>query len=262
MLPEMSFEFHWPDFLATFAREAKARGFTCRTLAELPGGPLCAWEKPADSRHRRPACIYLSAGIHGDEPAGPLALLHLLEENFFTAGTHWLLCPALNPDGLAANHRENARGLDLNRDYWLRSTPEVAAHTAWIESVAVPDLFISLHEDWETAGFYFYEINLGADVPARAKSILDAASPWFPAEPGPEIDGHETRSSGWIYHRPEADVPEGWPEAIFMAKRGCPLSFTFETPSRSALEPRVRSLAAAAVQACRSVTTAPLSSPR
>jgi hypothetical protein len=39
------------------------------------------------------------------------------------------------------------------------------------------------------------------------------------------------REPGWIFHEAEADFPDLWPEAIFMAKLGCPLSFTLETPS-------------------------------
>src|SRR5690606_35587474 len=100
-------------------------------------------------------------------------------------------------------------------------------------------LFISLHEDWETSGFYFYEINLGEDRPERAQRILDAVSMWFPAEAGPVIDGHDIREAGWIYHAAEPDLPEGWPEAIYLAKLGCPISFTFETPSHAMLHERV-----------------------
>lgn len=245
MFPAMSVAFQWPDFLATFAREAEAAGFVPECLAELGAGPLMAWELPAEGPR-----VYLSAGIHGDEPAGPLALLGLLREGFFTPSLHWLICPALNPGGLAVNTRENGEQVDLNRDYWIRSTREVTAHVAWLDSRPAPDLFISLHEDWETHGFYFYEINLHADDPERARKILEATCPWFCAEPGPEIDGHESREPGWIYHAAEPDLPEGWPEAIYLAKKGCPLSFTFETPSHAALADRVAAHMAA-VRAAR-----------
>ncbi len=244
--------FDWPAFLPEFAAEAEAAGFSRSVLARLDDGPLTAWRL----HEGKGPHIYLSSGIHGDEPAGPLALLELLKRGFFTGAAGWTLCPALNPGGLAAGTRENRHGIDLNRDYWMRSTPEVSAHGSWLESLPVPDLFISLHEDWESGGFYFYEINLGGDRPERARAIIDAARPWFSPEPGPEIDGHEARESGWIYHEAEADVPEGWPEAIFLAKIGCPLSFTFETPSRKPLPHRVAALAAAVEAACLPYLTA------
>ncbi len=239
-LSVMSADFQWPEFSNTFALEAEAAGFLPQLLAELEDGSLMAWERPADGPR-----VYLSAGIHGDEPAGPLALLDLLRSGFFGSRFHWMICPALNPSGLAARCRENAQQVDLNRDYCIRSTAEVAAHSGWLAARSAPDLFISLHEDWESTGFYFYEINLGEDDPERARKIIAATGPWFLPEPGPEIDGHESREPGWIYHAAEPDLPEGWPEAIYLAKQGCPLSFTFETPSHAALESRVAAHVAA-----------------
>lgn len=231
-------------FLGEFGVQAGRRGFVPRVLCGTPAGPLTVWERPGEG----PAA-YLSAGMHGDEPAGPLAALELLKAGHFDEGA-WLLCPALNPTGLAAGTRDNAEGIDLNRDYLNRRTSEVKAHAAWLESLpAVPRLFQSLHEDWETSGFYFYEINLAEDRPERAAGIFEAVAPWFPPEPSPRIDGHDIREAGWIYHPAEADLPDDWPEAIFLAKLGCPLSFTYETPSAKELAARV----AAHVAAVRAV---------
>jgi murein peptide amidase A len=245
----MSVAFKFPDFQTAFREAAEAAGFTATTLMDLEAGALVAWELPGNGPR-----VYLSAGIHGDEPAGPLALLELLRTGFFaTADCHWWLCPALNPSGLSAATRENASGVDLNRDYWLRGTPEIIAHALWLDALAIPDLFISLHEDWESAGFYFYEINLGTDDPDRARHILDAVRPWFPPEPGPEIDGHDSREPGWIYHAAEPDLPQGWPEAIYLANLGCPLSFTFETPSHAGLDRRIAAHVAAVAAVCEVV---------
>ena len=57
------------------------------------------------------------AGIHGDEPAGPLAALRLLQENNWPPNAEIFLLPCLNPVGFTLNKRENADGIDLNRDY-------------------------------------------------------------------------------------------------------------------------------------------------
>jgi murein peptide amidase A len=230
----MACRIDWLQFLGDFGREAEQRGFVAEELGTFDGGPMIAWDRPGAGTR-----IYLSAGMHGDEPAGPLALMELMRAGFFDAAHAWSICPALNLSGLTAATRENAAGIDLNRDYWHRATPEVAAHAAWLESRPRPDVFVSLHEDWETGGFYFYEINLGADLPERAHAILDAVEPLFPREAGPEIDGHIAREPGWIYHAADPDRPQGWPEAIFLAKLGCPVSFTFETPSHAALEQRI-----------------------
>jgi predicted deacylase len=211
MLMRMSRLFHWPDFLPAFARAAQAAGFAPTVLTTTEAGPLVAWERPDDGPR-----VYLSAGIHGDEPAGPLALLDLLGGGVFTPGIAWAICPALNPTGLAAGRRETSAGIDMNRDYWLRRTREVTAHAAWLESKPIPDLFLSLHEDWEAHDFYLYEINLGADHPRRARDIIAAVSP-----------------------------------AIFLSKHHCPLSFTFETPSHAPLAARVAAHRAAVRAAIR-----------
>jgi len=58
--------------------------------------------------------IYISAGIHGDEPAGPLAVRQLLQENAWPADVNLWLLPCLNPTGFRLHRRENAEGLDLN----------------------------------------------------------------------------------------------------------------------------------------------------
>jgi hypothetical protein len=215
-------------------------GFRVEQLADTPAGPLVAWDRPGSGPR-----VYLSAGIHGDEPAGPLALLELARLGAFSEGCDWTICPALNPTGLAAGTRDNAAGIDLNRDYRKRSSSEVRAHAAWLAGRPPPELFISLHEDWETSGFYFYEINLGSDRPALARAIIMAAARWLGPEPRSSIDDHPVREPGWIYHAAEADLPDHWPEAIFLAKHGCRRSYTLETPSRAALEVRVATHVAA-----------------
>src|SRR5579864_260396 len=40
--------------------------------------------------------LYLSAGIHGDEPAGPMAVLELLRRNRWPGNVQVWLCPCLN----------------------------------------------------------------------------------------------------------------------------------------------------------------------
>jgi hypothetical protein len=42
-----------------------------------------AYRRPAESARNR---VYLSSGMHGDEPAGPLAVLQLLQEDRWRSG--------------------------------------------------------------------------------------------------------------------------------------------------------------------------------
>jgi protein MpaA len=65
--------------------------------------------------------VLIMATIHGNEPAGvPLleALVgHLQDNPQWLEGRRLVLLPVANPDGQAANTRENSRGIDLNRNF-------------------------------------------------------------------------------------------------------------------------------------------------
>ncbi|GAA5494651.1 hypothetical protein Rhal01_00814 [Rubritalea halochordaticola] len=214
--------------------ELRALGADSELICEVGGYPVFAYKIERDYGKK----VYLSSGIHGDEPAGPLALLELVQRGGLDEGNSWYVCPILNPTGLASGTRENAEGYDLNRDYLRFKTVEVRAHAKWLEGVQA-DLAISLHEDWESTGFYYYEINQLEDRPDRYAHIVKAVTQHLPMEPMNLIDDHDVREPGWIYHHCDADEPGNWPEAIYLAKRGCPLSFTFETPSSEELGKRV-----------------------
>jgi hypothetical protein len=65
--------------------------------------------------------VLLAATIHGDEDAGTPLLQRLAgflaADPDRAAGTRVVIVPVLNPDGLVAHRRQNARGVDLNRNY-------------------------------------------------------------------------------------------------------------------------------------------------
>jgi protein MpaA len=61
--------------------------------------------------------------IHGDEPAG-IAIVRRLEQLRAPAHVRLWLVKTVNPDGLAADTRQNAHGVDLNRNFpsgWRRN---------------------------------------------------------------------------------------------------------------------------------------------
>ncbi len=62
-----------------------------------------------------PATLVIGS-IHGSEPAG-LAVIRDLRTMPLPAGVHLWLVPTVNPDGLAAGTRQNAHGVDLNRNW-------------------------------------------------------------------------------------------------------------------------------------------------
>lgn len=187
--------------------------------------------------------IYISTGIHGDEPAGPLAALKLLQENRWPSNLELWLCPCLNPTGFTLNTRENAKGIDLNRGYLNPVAEEISAHIAWLERQPEFDLTMMLHEDWESQGFYLYEQNPDAR-PSFAERIIGAVERVCPIDRSELIEGRP--ASGGIL-RPNIDPRSrpDWPEAFYLITHKARQSYTVEAPSDFPLPTRVEALVAA-----------------
>jgi murein peptide amidase A len=184
---------------------------------------------------------YISTGIHGDEPAGPLAARRLLQENRWPADLEIGLCPCLNRAGFLQNRRENPEGHDLNRDYLSLSTAEAKAHTLWLGRQPGFDLCLCLHEDWESDGFYVYELNPD-NRPSLAETIVEHVAQVCPINTSDLIEGRAAHN-GII--RPSIDPRSrpDWPEAFYLLTYKTRLSYTLEAPSDYALECRVAALA-------------------
>lgn len=204
----------------------------------IPGPPrLEAFRRAAPAGAPR---LYLSAGIHGDEPAGPLAVLELLRRNAFPPALELWLCPCLNPAGFPLNRRENAAGVDLNRQYLHLEAAETRAHVVWLEQTPEFDAAICLHEDWESHGFYLYELNPDAR-PSHAEEIIRRVATACPIDLSAEIEGRP--AAGGIV-RPAVDPrsrPQ-WPEAFWLLQHRTRHSYTMEAPSDFPLPLRVQAL--------------------
>jgi hypothetical protein len=220
---------------ARFESSARAAGFRVEHYHEIEGCPQLALTKR--TRGPRPR-IYLSSGMHGDEPAPPLALLELLAAGFFDDRATWFLCPLLNPTGLVRGTRENAAGLDLNRDFLDLRAAETRAHVAWLQRQPPFDLTLCVHEDWESTGYYLYELNPN-QRPTVADAILAAVSRVCPIDEAAIIDGRPTAATGIIRPVDDPLLRETWPEAIYLRAHHTTLSYTLESPSAFPLEQRI-----------------------
>jgi murein peptide amidase A len=235
------------DITAVLAEQrdcARAHGWEIDALRA--SGDL---ELPIFRRHvPRPAQrIYISSGIHGDEPAGPLAVRELLKENAWPDHTEVWLCPCLNPTGFPRNTRESACGVDLNRDYKHLRTAEVRAHVAWLEKQPVFDACFCLHEDWEAHGFYLYELNPDKRT-SFAPGIIETVRAVCPIDHSTLIDGRPAQDGIIRPNLDPASRPE-WPEAFYLITHKTRLSYTLEAPSDFPLTVRVAALVAAVKRA-------------
>jgi Succinylglutamate desuccinylase / Aspartoacylase family len=190
-----------------------------------------------------PIRIYLSTGIHGDEPAGPLAALKLVQENRWPERAEIFLLPCLNPIGFTLNKRENADGIDLNRDYRHSKSAEVLAHIAWLERQPKFDLYLCLHEDWESPGFYLYEQNPDGKI-SLAEKIIEAVKRVCPIDLSETIEGREAHG-GTVRPKIQPHERPDWPEAFYLITRKSRQGYTLEAPSDFPLPTRVSALVAA-----------------
>jgi murein peptide amidase A len=238
--------------LRDIAAAARQHGWTIETFGQQGEFNLFALHRPSpstlNSLARRSEAktaqlstrIYLSAGIHGDEPAGPVAALRLLQENPWPENAELWFCPCLNPLGFVLNRRENADGKDLNRDYRHGETAEVRAHIAWLERQPMFDLCLCLHEDWESHGFYVYELN-PENRPSLAEAMMAGIAKVCPIDPSPVIEGREAKNGVIRPNLDPATRPQ-WAEAFYLIVNKTRYSCTLEAPSDFPLPTRVNAL--------------------
>ncbi|HEY2440179.1 MAG TPA: DUF2817 domain-containing protein, partial [Solirubrobacteraceae bacterium] len=102
--------------LLAAASPATARARRVVFGTSVRGRPIVAWALGPDRARRK---ILVVGCIHGNECAG-LAITSALRRTRPPAGVQLWLVPELNPDGAAADTRQNTHGVDLNRNFPYR----------------------------------------------------------------------------------------------------------------------------------------------
>ena len=187
-----------------------------------------------DAKHE-PVKIGLFGGVHGDEPAGPMALKaflrSLMSEPWRAAGYDLCLYPVVNPTGLERGTRENWAGKDLNREFWRSSTqPEVRIIEAELEARGF-DGIITLHADDTCEGHYGYSHGQMMED-SLLRPALEAAERVLPRDRRSRIDGFSA-TQGVICECFEGILSPP------PSQRPRPFNLIFETPAAASLDLQV-----------------------
>ena len=181
--------------------------------------------------------IYLSAGVHGDEPAAVLGLIEWAEKNITLIARHpFLIIPVFSPWSFAHNRRHDADDHDPNRNF---NIPAYGFMQSWQNFIGDRKLrlALTLHEDYDANGNYVYELSNRNEF--RAEAYLTAASQTIPPDTGKTIEGMSANNGIIRRKRGIPDMP-GQPEAIVLHVAGAKVTMTFETPSEYSLFDRAR----------------------
>lgn len=232
-------------YLERLGEEARRSGFRLREYGTAGGFSLPMLERLG--KREEAARIYISAGIHGDEPAGPMAILDLLRRRELPEAFHYTIYPLLNPRSLVAGTRESPEGLDLNRDYGAApQSVEVRAHKESVPQLPYA-VTLCLHEDYDGEGFYLFahhRAEWGAGLPAQ---VLAAAGRYCGIDRRTVIDDMPAKEG--LMQPPDSVFDGGrvdLPEAVWLYFNRFPqVTLTTETPSGIDLPARVAGQCAA-----------------
>ncbi len=232
---------------------ARANGVRLQILARVGQWPIYYLRSAPNTDGN---AIYISAGIHGDEPAGPAALIAWAEKNVAQLRAQpFLLFPCLNPWGLLNNSRYDASGCDLNRTFADKRPPSPVRELLRLIDGERFALSLTLHEDYDATGFYVYEVMRRA--PFWGEKLLRKARAHIAIDDRANIDRRRARA-GLVRRQFKPQRFPAMPESIYLHRRHSYRTFTTETPSEFALEDRIAAHVAVIEECVRLAQSSPM----
>lgn len=192
--------------------------------------------------------IILSAGIHGDEPAGVEALLRFVEGvnedgdiRKWQKECQFTILPCTNPTGYERGTRENMDGIDLNRRF---GSEDPLAEVGIIQRALTEkrfDLYMDFHEDMDGEGFYLYEV-LGKGSNHLSRDIIENVSRRYPVDMRERIDGFPNCGGVICPQREGKRFPvkrSNLPLPLYLYLHGVCHCLTIESPVSLSMEDRI-----------------------
>lgn len=188
-----------------------------------------------------PRRVLISAGIHGDEPAGMEAVCVFLENHLyknFLSEWEFTLLPCINPHGFEAGSRNNLDDIDLNRKFKESHPPR---EVAFVQSLLTPPyhLDLELHEDVDSPGYYLYQKDKYSPLTSLGRVILDHVEVIHPLNLAGEIE-ELPAERGLLSRLNDPEKMEWWPMALYANQQGCNHVFTMETSPSFPMDIRVK----------------------
>jgi len=226
------------DYLKAFSRAAAlwTDHFELVTLGTARNTPKASpLVRLATRGPRRKAGLMLMAGFHGEEPAGPLTLLHHLHHILGRARQLKVplsIYPVVNPNGFDHHVRTTTDGSFTNAGFVHgedATGPEVALLAADMRKFA-PDVFLDLHEDDHEKRCYLYAFG---DRRLAAR-LVETEEAFLPVARGPLLHTLSMQAvDGQIRDHHDGSAED------FMSHEGARGSFASETPTKAPMQVRM-----------------------
>ncbi|MCC7261151.1 MAG: M14 family metallocarboxypeptidase [Candidatus Latescibacteria bacterium] len=211
-------------------------GVQVRELGRAGQYPLWAVEQGHDPQ--RPTALVIG-GTHGDEPASPAAVLAFCRRGAgpWLEAFNFLALPCLNPHGYAHGTRHNAQDVDINWAYKRDDVPEIQIVRAILADRRFA-FVVDFHEDWESPGFYLYELYrhrepLGPQIMAQVSSIC-------PLNTHPVIEGQRAHGGVIVPAAEKHEELRGEGIPVVLYDHHTDHLVVTETPTALPIEERVR----------------------
>jgi hypothetical protein len=163
----------------------------------VEGRPIWAYRRGSSDAER---VVVVLGQMHGDEPAGVVTARSIRDRLPVSDRADVWVVPTMNPDGLAAGSRNNANGVDLNRNWptnWEAgstsgsgpvSEPETRAMLRFLKRVD-PTFVASMHQPFKVIGRsdknvrYVRRLSRQLDLPIEPVGIGGCTGPDCPPIP-------------------------------------------------------------------------------